>query len=69
MVVYTVVNESLIVDLKESKEMITADLYLLVAETRCAHGRLLLDDAARRHGRRLNRLPPRRRAALYLPGP
>ncbi len=27
--------------------MTTADLYLLVAETRCAHGRLILDDAAR----------------------
>ncbi len=27
--------------------MTTADLYLLVAETHCEHGRLILDDAAR----------------------
>ncbi|MDQ2831037.1 MAG: hypothetical protein M3Y74_18570, partial [Chloroflexota bacterium] len=27
--------------------MTTADLYLLVAETRCEHGHLILDDAAR----------------------
>jgi len=47
MVVYTVINKPLTVDLKESKEMTTADLYLLVAETRCAHGRLILDDVAR----------------------
>jgi len=47
MVVYTAVDKPLTVDVKKGMEMTTTDLYLLVAETRCEHGHLLLEDAAR----------------------
>jgi hypothetical protein len=47
MVVYTGGNKLLTVEVKEGTAMTTDEVYLLVAETRCAHGRLILDDAER----------------------
>jgi len=47
---YTLVDNCLTLSKKSDKEdspMTTDDLYLLLADTRCAHGHLLLEDAER----------------------